>query len=210
MRFSGRISSLGIIGAAAIAWTAAAPGLAQATVFQLTASDIVIEQPAPLFTSPSITGTLTLDDAILPGQSFGSPDVTAITLDFEGVTGDLADVQADIAPGPVQLFGTRSADGSSFSVLDFRFGFPSTVAGCGFFCAGQIIINSPLGPNDPSNFFASNDIFDPNISVIDSFTPRFVALGSAVPEPSTWTFLLLGSGGLGAALRRRDRKRLAA
>ena len=100
-----------------------ASGAAQATVFNLTATDIVFESPAPLFTSDTITGSITLDDAIAPGQSFGSASVTAIDLNFAGITGDLTSIQDEIAPGPVQLFGTRSADGRSFSVLDFRFGF---------------------------------------------------------------------------------------
>ena len=183
---------------AAVAAISLAPGIATATVFRLTASQIVIDQPAPLFTSNSISGFLTLDNAILPGQSFGSSAVTGLDLSFGGISGTLADVQAAIFPGPVQVFGTRSLDGKSLSVFDFRFGFPTTVAGCSFVCAGQIIINSPIGPNDPSNFIA---IDDPNAapSVISSFTPTF----TAIPEPSSWTFMVIGLGMIGAGFRRR-------
>ena len=140
------------IGAAIVAL--ALPAGAQAAIFNLTATNVVIEDPSPLFTSTSVSGTLTLSDSVLAGDSFGSDAILGLTLNFGGITGTLADIQADIAPVPVQAFGTRSADGTTFSVFDLRFGFPPSVAGCGFVCAGQIIINSPIGPNDPSNFIA--------------------------------------------------------
>ena len=188
---------------AVLALTAAAAfaGPAAAGVYRLTATDIVIELPAPLFTSSSITGTLTLDDAILPGQSFGSAAITGLTLNFGGIIGTLADIQADIAPGDVQGFGTRSADGRSFSVFDLRFGFPPSVAGCSFVCAGQIVINSPIGPFDPSNFIALDDPDGATLSVIDSYTPHF----ALVPEPAAWALMIAGFGMVGTALRRRDR-----
>ncbi len=197
------IPATAAVAAAALGLIAA--GAAQATVFNLTATDIVFENPSPLFTTATITGALTLDDAILPGQSFGSPSVTALTLNFAGITGDLQSVRDEIAPGPVQLFGTRSADGTTFSVLDFRFGFAPYTPGCSFVCAGQILINSPIGGNDPSNFIALND-FDTGdtLSVIDSFTPHFQAAGGgAIPEPASWMLAITGLGLTGAALRRR-------
>jgi PEP-CTERM motif len=103
----------------------------------------------------------------------------------------------------VQLFGTRSADGNSLSVLDFRYGFPPSHAGCSFVCAGQIIINSPIGPNDPSNFIAIDDIDGNTLSVIESFTPHFTLLAGAVPEPSTWAMMILGFCGIGFMTYRR-------
>jgi hypothetical protein len=175
-------------------------GPAQATVFRLTATDVMLWDPSPLFATPTtITGTLTLDDAVRPGDSFGSGSITALTLNFGGIVGTLADIAADIVPGPVQGFGTRAADGRSFSVFDLRFGFQPGVAGCSFVCAGQIIINSPIGPNDPSNFIALDDIDGNSLSVIDSFTPQFLA----VPEPASWAMLVAGFGLAGTALRRR-------
>jgi PEP-CTERM motif len=188
----------------ATALVGSAPGPANAVVFGLTATDVVVDSPVPLFTSNIISGTLTLADSVAPGESFGSAAVTGITLDIGGIAGTLADVQADIAPGSVQLFGTRSADGNSLSVLDFRYGFPPSHAGCSFVCAGQIVINSPIGPNDPSNFFAIDDLG--GNSVIESFTPHFTLLAGAVPEPSTWAMMILGFAGVGflAYRRRKD------
>ncbi len=172
---------------------------AEATVFRLTGSDVVVDQPAPLFTSSSVSGTLTLADTVKPGDSFGSAAITALTLSFGGINGTLADIQADIFPGDVQAFGTRSLDGLSFSVFDLRFGFGPMVAGCSFVCAGQIIINSPIGPNDPSNFIAIDDPDVESLSVISSFTANF----GLVPEPTSWTLMIAGFGLVGGAMRRR-------
>jgi hypothetical protein len=194
-----RLGSMSLVALALVA----APSWAGATVFDFTGSNIVFERPAPLFTSSTITGTLTLDDAIAPGESFGSSSVTGLSLNFAGIVGTLADVEADIAPGPVQLFGTRSADGSGFSVFDFRFGFPPSTPGCSFVCAGQILINSPLQGDDTPNFIALDDIDGNTLSIIDDFTPNFVAVTGGVPEPSMWAMMLVGLGGLGVMLRRR-------
>ena len=151
--------------------------LAQAVqIYRLTATSVAITAPAPLFTSNTISGTITLADGVAPGMSFGAASVLGTTLNFGGIVGTLAAIQADVAPGPVQVFGTRSADGQSFSMLDFRFGFSPATPGCGFVCAGQIIINSGF---DPSNFIAIDDVAGTTLSVIDSFTPRF----ALIPEP---------------------------
>ena len=169
--------------------------------FVLTARDVVVDPPAPLFTSVSVSGALTLSDLILQGESFGSSSVTDFAFDFGGIKATLADARADIFPGPVQVFGTRSLDGKSFSVFDLRFGLPPSVKGCGFVCAGQIVINSPIGPADPSNFIALDDPAGDTLSVISSFTPSFSRLAASVPEPATWTMLLMGVFGLGGVPR---------
>ena len=184
---------------------ATAPALAEATVFRLSAADIVFDPSDALFTSGAISGLLTLDNAIAPGQSFGSASITGLTLDLGGVSGDLADIRADVAPGPVQAFGTRSADGRSLSVFDLRFGFSPNVAGCSFVCAGQILIDSPEANGQPSNFIAIDDPDATTLSIIDSFAPSF----TAVPEPQSWTMTILGLGGLGLLMRGRRRARPA-
>lgn len=179
------------------------PDPAGATAFRLTATDVVVETPAPLFSSSDISGYLILDDAILPGQSFGSASITGLKLNFGGIVGTLADVTAEISPGAVQAFGTRSADGKTLSVFDFRFGFPSGVKGCSFICAGQIIINSPIGGADVSNFIAIDDPDVTTLSIIDSYTPHFELVPGGIPEPSIWGLMILGLGLTGVSLRRR-------
>ncbi len=175
---------------------------ADATDFVLTSSKVVIDAPAPLFTNSTVMGTLRLSDAVLPGQSFGAASITGLMFTFGGIPATLADIVAGGAPDPVQAFGTRSADGSSFSVFDLRFSLPTTVKGCSFICAGQIVINSPIGPNDPSNFIAIDDSAGTTTSVISSFTPRFAIVSSAVPDAPVWALLLTGFGVVGSGLRR--------
>jgi hypothetical protein len=177
---------------------AAVPALAWATVLRLSAADIVFDPAHVLFTSATIDGALTLDDAIAPGQSFGAASITGLTLDFGGIHGDLADVQADVAPSPVQAFGTRSADGKSLSVFDLRFGFPPNVADCSLVCAGQILINSPEANGQPSNFIAIDDANGSTLSIIDSFQPTF----TLVPKPAPWAMLILGLGAVGMLMRK--------
>jgi hypothetical protein len=196
--------SLGIHFMAGALAALSASSIAEAKVFKLVATDVMIEQPAPLFGSDRITGLLVLDDAIAPGQSFGSASILDLILSFRGITGTLADIQADIAPGDVQGFGTRSIDGLGFSVFDLRFGFRNGDPACSFFCVGQIVINSPIGPNDPSNFFAFDAFDDTSLSVISSYTASF----QAVPEPASWALLIVGFGVVGATLR-HSRKQFA-
>lgn len=188
-----------------LAVVGAAPMPALATVFRLQATNVVIDQPAPLFTSNLISGTLTLADSVAPGASFSSADLTGLNLDFGGILGTLDDVRKDIAPGAIQIFGMRSLDGKSLSMLDFRFGFPTTDKGCSFVCAGQILINSASGGGDPSNFIAVDDLAGNSLSVISSYTPQF----TLVPEPAGWTMMITGLGLIGGGLRRRRRQAIA-
>ena len=153
-----------------------------AEIYNITASNVVTDQPAPLFTTNTISGVITLGNSVAPGQAFGVSSVLGIALNFRGITGTLADIVA--ADGTVQIFGTRSANGQSFSRLDFRFDFPSTTAGCSIACSGQIIISG----TDPSNFIADDDFDATTLSVISSFTPRI----QLAPEPTSLAIFCTG------------------
>ncbi len=73
--FISRVVNLGIAGSLSLA-VAILPTAAAATTFRLTGSDVTIDQPAPLFTSDHVTGTLSLADSVKPGDSFGSAAIT--------------------------------------------------------------------------------------------------------------------------------------
>ena len=210
-------ATAGLRTAAAAAAIAAAPVAAAdaALVYQLTGTDVVVEQPAPLFATDTVTGTLVIDDGVAPGASFGRAAILDFTLSFGGISASLADIAGDPV-SQVQGFGTRSADGLALSVLDLRFDFPNTTPGCGFACAGQIVIDSPVGPNDPSNFVAIDDLGGATTSIL-RFTPSLaLADPAAIPEPHPLLPLAAGSllalaaagGGPGASARARSRRRI--
>lgn len=193
---SGSTAFLAITALAAV--LARSPAAQGVEVYRLTATNVAITQPAPLFSTHLITGTLTLPDSVAPGASFGAASLLDATLNFGGIVGGLAAIKADVAPGPVQIFGTRSADGLSLSMLDFRFGFSTATPGCSLACAGQIIINSGF---DPSNFIAIDDPLTNTLSSIDSFTPSFALM--VIPEPTGLGVLAFGLLGLSRLRRTR-------
>jgi hypothetical protein len=100
-----------------------------------------------------IGGTITLSNSVMEGAQFSSADVTALSLSFLGVTGTLVDVQNDpaLGGGPVQLTGTLSSNGQSFSSFEFDGGFQTSVSPqCGFSCDFTIHVNSVGGPDNTS------------------------------------------------------------
>jgi PEP-CTERM motif len=188
-------------------------GPANATVFDFTTTGVSVEQlgllPPP---SDFIGGTITLSNSVLAGAQFSSANVTALSLTFLGVTGTLTDVQNDpgLGGGPVQLTGTLSSDGKSFSMFEFDGGFQTSVSPqCGFACAFTIHVNSVGGPDNSSNFIDA-DVTATETLNIATYTPHFTAMASAVPEPSTWAMMILGFVGIGTMMyRRRKSAKLA-
>jgi len=57
---------------------------------------------APLFTTDTVSGTITLSDSVAPGAQFSAADVTALSFTFFGITGTLADIAAVTAGAEIQ------------------------------------------------------------------------------------------------------------
>lgn len=177
--------------AAAAAALALVPFAADAArFFNLDASNIEFDTPAPLFTTSTVTGSFALADSIAPGAGFNLGAIADFSFDFGGLAVTLADTQ--LVGATITAFGTLSADGAAISALDLRFDLPTTVAFCSFICAGQIQIAS----FDRSNFVAINDDFADTLSLV-----QFDARLNAVPEPAS--LALFGVALLGMAVQRR-------
>ncbi len=163
-----------------------------ARFFNLDASNIEFDIPAPLFTTSTVTGSFALDDSIAPGAGFNLGAITDFSFNFGGLAVTLADTQ--LAGATITAFGTLSADGAAISALDLRFDLPTTVAFCSFICAGQI----QIAIFDRSNFVAINDDNAETLSLV-----QFDARLNAVPEPASAA--LFGLAMLGLAAQRRKR-----
>jgi hypothetical protein len=163
--------------------------------FQLVASNIVIDEPAPLFTNGTVSGVLTLAGTVAPGAGFGLADITGFTFDFGGIIVTLAQTQQP--GGDITAFGILAANGASISYLDLLYDLPSTVSSCSFDCSGQIEIDT----FDNSNFVAIDDPDAVTTSLVE-FNAALVA-ATGVPEPGSLTLLGVAAGGLAAARRRR-------
>jgi len=172
---------------------AALPPAEAASNFQLDASNITFDLPAPLFTTSTVGGVLTLADTVAPGARFGLADILGFTFNFGGITVTLAET---ILPGgDITAFGDLAADGASISFLDLLYNLPPTVASCSFICAGQI----EIGTFDNSNFVAIDDLDAATTSLV-----QFDAALDRVPEPGSLALLGAALGGI-AAFRRRCR-----
>lgn len=183
-----RLIARGAFASAAI-WLGIAPGSA-ATTFQLTANNIEIDQPAPLFSTSSVMGSLTLSGTNGPNGAFGINQIEALSFNFGGIVVTLPDIEQP--GGDITAFGNIAPDGKSISAIDLRFDLPTTFGPCSLTCDGQL----EIGNFDNSNFVAIND---PDTATL-SFVQYDAAL-SAVPEPVTWLYLLGGLGAMGAVIR---------
>lgn len=163
--------------------------------FQLVASNIDIDEPAPLFTNGTVSGVLTLANTVAPGAGFGLADITGFTFDFGEIIVTLAQTQQP--GGDITAFGTRAANGASISLLDLRYDLPSTIASCSFDCSGQIQIDT----FDNSNFVAIDDPDAVTTSLVQFDAALVAAVG--VPEPGPLTLLGVAAGGIAVARRRR-------
>jgi PEP-CTERM motif len=193
------------LGAVAAALTMASVGSAEAAIVYN-----INEQVG----TGSIGGTITTDGTT------GTLQVTNITswnlLVSDGIN------SFDLNPGNSgdQVIGSILT--ANTTQLLFNFG-----AGAGtFFLPQYLFFQSPLGANAPyacftdsstgACFHSSSIQLDPLAGTNSPTNPAVQLSGeqvigvTAVPEPATWTMLILGMGGLGAAMRRRREGLLAA
>ena len=159
--------------------------------------------------SPQFSYTLTAGDTLdftarfLPGQSITLSNPSTLWL-FSyataggptGVNGTGSLALLDAAGNPLYTSNVKTDDegmvhfGQFFSASDFS-SLPSTVTFAGLRYVGTL------------NFYD-----DPTVTVRTYADPQVVFGGSAatvtvgVPEPTTWAMMLVGFGGLGAAVRR--------
>ena len=199
----------------------AAPGLAAADTYTLANFSAGIfggnaNAQAPFagngfFQGQTFTGSFVYDNDLLPGNTglftnvdFASfpdiaqiPPATAFQLNFGPLTFDLADASfAAIQYNPSGAFN-GFAYFSDFSFLggDYQLqiqgGSLQVVA----------VTNGVPGFHGLINGYVN--IGDANVTGATPYTPPPVGPGPGVPEPATWGLMILGFGGIGAALRRR-------
>lgn len=134
----------------------------------------------------------------LPLLTFGSPSVGA-GVNFDAVAvliptgGSFVDILLPNAQAPTPL-STVTFSGSTLTAV-----IPFALLPTNGFAPAQYLYN--LWPRDGLNTSDNGQISD--------FAPNASSFTASVPEPAGWTIMLLGFGGLGAALRRRRTSRLA-
>lgn len=133
------------------------------------------------------SGTLTTSDATFASRGYAAQTITGITGTYNGsnITGLIAG-----------LFGSDNlyyVTGPSF--LDG--------SGLGFGTVAQNQVNLFYQDSAPSY----------RVNTLNPFGSVFVSASSsavaAVPEPATWALMLVGFGGIGFAMRRKQTPRLA-
>jgi hypothetical protein len=142
--------------------------------------------------------SLTNDLATFPGTELATGTTYDFTFSVTAPTGTLATIQ-------IQAQAQKSGDNEPIT-YDFYQGDPGS---------GTFLGTSSTGTN-------ANLTFNPTVSdYYVEITPAYIAEGknnealsgtiliSTVPEPAAWAMMLVGFGGLGAALRRRSAKTVA-
>ena len=169
------------------------------------------------FPGQTFTGSFIYDDALLPGATghavnvgFASfPDIdqipvsSAFHLNFGPLSFDLGD--ADF-PAAIQYNGTGKFNGFSYvSNFDFMGGDYQLQISGGTLAVVQLINGQPGFSNLINGYINIGDAAltgrtPYTIAPIDNGNP---GEGGAVPEPASWALLILGFGGIGAAMRRK-------
>jgi hypothetical protein len=161
------------------------------------------------YSGPGVSGSGTFDATYIGGGDTFVLDSIAGTI--SGPAGDQSDLALSGYDGPDQIifypdtlpdvavdrlgFSFSVGDGTSYNLYEDDDGYP---IGNPYHCG---VVYCLLGPGDTFTGGAG----DPVVA-LDSFNVTYT--GGVVPEPATWAMMLVGFGGLGAAMRSR-RKTLA-
>ena len=167
-----------LLAVTALSAVAAAPASAQSFTFDFSTT-------TPLIGGPGTgSGTVTTDGVTFDSRGYTAQTITGVTGTFNGssITGLASPFGAN---NLYYLTGPSFVDGS----------------GLGFLTAAGTAVN----------LFYQDSASSYRINTTGPFTSSFVTATSAavagVPEPATWALMIMGFGGVGAALRRRHKVR---
>jgi len=162
----------------------------------------------------SYTGQLSPDEGVMNGSQL-------VIVDFAGyvpgtVFSTLANVTASVSntlPSGL-LLNPGFTDSSTIPDLVFTYTGPNFQTSGGPFPAivnfSGLGADSTLGGNVAGSFSTMAVRNVGSLAGTADFNVGQVNVPSAVPEPASWALMLVGFSGLGLALRRRNRKFLAA
>jgi hypothetical protein len=146
----------------------------------------------PGYSSGSLYQTVS---GLTPGQKYTVSFLEAFAVENQGTTGDTAQ-------WAVTLGGTPAANG--FTSGDTQLGPNVTIDGINGNPWQEVSVRFTAdSPSEILSFRGVGTGFPP-FALIDN-----VAMTVGVPEPATWTMMILGLGGLGALARRRRAAALA-
>lgn len=218
-----KVLAVAIIGAAI---TAPACALAATTI---TETENIASSPVPYtdtFTLPSFNtslGTLQSVEYVLSDQT----TVTVLVNNGNGVTENFTDASASFplsvtGPGELSVADTVTQTVASGSVAANSQGsYPGPLVtdtqtatfttGLSSFESGvplNLFFSADAGSGSYSGNAEGNVLFGGSAVTGGTFQVLYT-YASAVPEPATWAFLMLGIGGIGAATRSRRKAGLA-
>ena len=177
---------------------------------------------APYPSGGSFTGSLVIDDSLIPGPGTGYqnvffsdypdigqiPDATAFSLQLGGLPAfTLADAQVEFGFQEAGIQYNNGNFAGLFYISDFTYlsnPYELQIQG------GSLSI-VPIVDGYPAFNSLVNGYVDSSLFNVQSYTPPVPDSGpGGVPEPATWAMMLLGVFGMGSVLRAARRKQQAA
>jgi hypothetical protein len=168
------------------------------------------------------TGTLSVDielNANTIFQQSGQNPHPDVWFDTNTATVDIEGLAAPFSADGSQAAGSFNANGNSFGTFDYIIkrassGNPATAAGgqhsLNFTLSGPLSLALDSTTVGNKNLFFVVDVasFNPNGGALINTGRIGATIQGGVPEPASWSLMILGFGGLGAMLR-ANRRRMA-